>query len=64
MKTQVFPSIPEDLLNALEKIYPNKLPDDPFLTLEGVRFLQGQRQVIDFLRATYERQTKNILEAT
>lgn len=64
MKTEVFPSIPEDLINALEKIYPNKLPDDPHLTVDGVRFLQGQQQVIDFLRVTYERQNKNILEAT
>lgn len=64
MKSDDFPSIPEDLLEALEKIYPNKLPAHPGITLSEVNYKQGQQQVIMFLRTTYERQNRNILEAT
>lgn len=64
MITEGFPTIPKDLLEALEKVYPNKLPDNPKVTLSEVNFAQGQQQVVTFLRTQYERQNKNILEAT
>lgn len=60
--TKRFPSIPEDLLKALEEVYPDKLPDDTSITLNEVNVLQGQQQVIRFLRAQFERQNKTILE--
>lgn len=60
--TKRFPSIPEDLLKALEEVYPDKLPDDTNITLNEVNVLQGQQQVVRFLRAQFERQNKTILE--
>lgn len=64
MRTEGFPNIPEDLLLALEKFFPNRLPDHPGVTLSEVNFKQGQQSVVAFLRIQYERQNKNILEAT
>lgn len=63
MNTEEFPSVPEDLLNALEKAFPNTLPSDTKITLNEVNVRQGQQQVIAFLRIRYERQNRNILEA-
>lgn len=60
--TKRFPSIPEDLLKSLEEVYPDKLPDDTSITLNEVNVLQGQQQVIRFLRTQFERQNKTILE--
>ena len=62
MKTKGFPSVPEDLLRALEERFPDRLPDDPNVSIEMVRREQGAQSVIAFLRATFERQNENILE--
>lgn len=63
MKSKDFPSVPEDLLKALEDAYPDKLP--PLGTSpEKLAHLQGQRSVVEFLRVTFEKQNKTILEKT
>ena len=62
MKSKGFPRIPEDLFRALEEAYPNRLSDDPKITLEDIRYAQGQQQVVTFLRRHFEGQNENILE--
>ena len=61
---KTFPHIPEDLLKALEEIYPNTLPENPNISLSEVNRLQGEQSVIKFLRTIHERHNKNILEST
>ncbi len=57
-----FPNVPKDLLEALKAAFPNTLPDREDVTIERVRLLQGQQQVISLLSRHYDKQTKNILE--
>jgi len=46
-------SITEGLLTHLEELYPNTLPLDE-ITIEQLRYLQGQQSVVRQLRAMYE----------
>lgn len=63
MKSKKFPSVPEDLLKALEETFPNVLPPKG-CTIEDVRVKQGNQEVLEFLRTAFERQNKTILEKT
>lgn len=56
-----FPLINKELLAELEERFPDKCPDHT-LTIDQIRFKQGEVSVVRFLRAKYEAQTKNILE--
>lgn len=58
---KAFPNIPEDLLERLERMYPNALPHDPTTTVEDLRFLQGQQAVLRFLRHQFTAQNTTIL---
>lgn len=60
MKTKL-PPVPQDLLESLEKLFPDRIPDH-FIPLENLRFVQGQISVVRLLRAQFAAQSKNILE--
>lgn len=62
MNPDKFPGIPEDLLLALEKKFPDRIPRNIDLSPQEIGRLQGEQRVIDFLRVTFERQNENILE--
>jgi hypothetical protein len=55
------PTIPKELLEVLEKRFPDKSPD---LTdnIDAIRFNSGQVQVVRFLRYHFNLQNQNILE--
>lgn len=61
MKKTGFPVVPIDLLKALEEKFPDTLPDDPKVSLDDFRLLQGCQRVIRFLRHQHEKQNENIL---
>jgi len=42
-------SLSEGLINKLDELFPDRLPNNTSCTLEDLRFLQGQRSVIDKL---------------
>jgi hypothetical protein len=56
-----FPPIPKVLLEELERRFPDVCPE-PDLTLDQIRFKQGQVSIIRFLRSTFDFQNQNILE--
>lgn len=44
------PLISNDVLNYLERQFPDKLPKDENISVEKLRFLQGQQSVIEKVR--------------
>lgn len=60
MKTK-FPVISKELITELEKLYPDKVPDFE-VSPDRIRFIQGQIQVVRFLKAQFDLQSQNILE--
>tara|TARA_Y100000310_G_C20072721_1_gene530142 strand:+ start:123 stop:323 length:201 start_codon:yes stop_codon:yes gene_type:complete len=57
---QVFPSIPADLLEELDRIFPERSPD--FKWSEKDCFWNGgQRSVVRFLHQQFQIQNENIL---
>jgi hypothetical protein len=61
MDNSKFPIVPKELLEVLEKRFPDKAPD---LTdnIDAVRFSSGQVNVVRFLRYQFNLQNQNILE--
>ena len=55
-------NISEDLLDWLEETFPNKLPNDKVCTIEEIRFLQGQQDVINIIQATYKESIEYVYE--
>lgn len=55
-----FPPVPQALIERLEEMFPNRLPQDPEPSEETARRI-GQQDVIRKLRTEYERQSQNIL---
>lgn len=56
-----FPVVSKELIDELDRLYPDKVPD--FETPpDRIRFIQGQVQVVRFLKAHFDLQSKNILE--
>lgn len=55
MKTEVFPSVPQDLLEALREAFPDRLPRKS-ISHEEFLILQGQQKVIDFLSVNFRNQ--------
>ena len=47
-------NISEDLLTWLEETFPNKLPTDRVISIEEIRFLQGQQSLIEIIKVTYK----------
>jgi hypothetical protein len=60
-KTKRLPIVSKELLEDLEKRFPDRMPD-PNLTYEQILFQSGQVSVVRFLRSAFEAQTKNVLE--
>lgn len=61
MKNNKFPLVSKELLQELEKRFPDTCPE-PDLSLDQIRFKQGQVSVIRFLRSQFDLQSTNILE--
>lgn len=55
MKPKDFPYVSEELLTALQEVFPDKLPRKG-ITHEEFLKLQGQQKVIDFLEASFKSQ--------
>ncbi len=50
------PPLSKELLKYLDESFPNKLPTDPAISVERLRYLQGQRSVVDFLLDLFEQE--------
>lgn len=56
-----FPVVSKELIAELDRLYPDRVPD--FETSpDRIHFIQGQVQVVRFLKAHFDLQSKNILE--
>lgn len=60
MEANRFPTIPKDLLDELEKRFPDRMPD----TFNSDELLRryGNVQVIRFLRVQFDSQNKTVLD--
>ena len=57
-------NISEDLLVWLKETFPNELPRNKSTSIEGIRFLQGQQDVINVIKATYKESIDDVYDAT
>jgi len=55
-------NISEDLLVWLKETFPNKLPVNASTTIEGIRFLQGQQDLINVIEATYKESIEDVYD--
>lgn len=55
-----FPTIPHDLMEELEKRFPEMTPPLT-MSLEEIRWKGGQRSVVRFLRSQYDRQNETVI---
>jgi hypothetical protein len=62
MVNKKFPIVTKELLDELERRYPDRMPDMESGGLDVVRYKQGQVSVIRLLRKQFESQTMNVLE--
>ena len=56
-------NISEDLIDWLRDTFPNKLPTDKSCSIEYIRFLQGQQDVINIITATYKESLDDVYES-
>lgn len=61
MDNNKFPNISKELLEELEKRFPDRMPQTP-VELEDYLYLQGQLTVVRLLRHQFNLQNQNILE--
>lgn len=61
MNPDDFPSIPEALINELERLFPAAVPINPNITLSEINRIQGNQEVITFLRMMFMRQQERVL---
>lgn len=54
------PPIPRDLLDYLQRAFPNKLPEH-YVSAEQLGTLQGQQKVINHLFAQFVLQSRTVL---
>lgn len=57
----VCPTISKDLLEYLQGVFPDKLPETPYADLQSWGLLVGQQKVIKHLQAQYKAQNKGPL---
>lgn len=57
---QSLPVVPQDLLEALEKRFPDRCPD-PQWTDREIWMRVGEQRVIRFLRSVFNQQNENIM---
>ena len=60
-KNLTLPTIPKELLNVLNDLFPEQTPDLSMETKE-IYYKIGQRSVIRFLNKKFEEQNINIME--
>jgi len=58
-----FPYVPKDLLEALEKLYPERTPEPEWSDRE-IWMRVGERRVVRFLKRIFEQQNENVLRNT
>ena len=63
MDSRKFPPISQELLEALEHLFPDSMPDVS-LTAEEIRVRQGEVKVTRFLRQKFEEQNRTVLESS
>lgn len=61
MDNNKFPVVSKELLEELEKRFPDRLPDNP-TTQDQYLLRQGRVEVVRFLRHQFNLQNQNILE--
>lgn len=61
MEALLLPPISKELLETLERRFPDRMPD-PHLTEAEIRFKQGQVSVVRLIRHQFDLQNQNILE--
>ena len=52
------------LLELLETYFSNKIPRNKNITIEEVRVIQGQQEVLDYLKGILEKEERNRNAAT
>lgn len=57
-------NISEELITWLETTFPNQLPSEKDCTIEQLRFLQGQQEIINVIKATYKESLDDVYDAT
>ena len=57
-------NISEDLLDWLDETFTNELPRNNSISIEELRFLQGQQDVINVIKATYKESIDDVYDAT
>ena len=57
-------NISEDLVVWLKETFPNSLPRNNSTSIEELRFLQGQQDVINVIEATYKESIDDVYEST
>ena len=57
-------NISEDLVVWLKEPFPNSLPRNNSISVEELRFLQGQQDVINVIEATYKESIDDVYEST
>jgi len=55
-------NISEECINWLEETFPNNIPIDKVCTIEEIRFLQGQQDIINFIKATYKESLDDVYD--
>ena len=57
-------NISEDLITWLRKTFTNKLPTDKSCSIEYIRFLQGQQEVINVIHETYKESLDDVYDTS
>lgn len=55
-----FPHIPRDLIEELERRFPERTPDLT-MTIDQIRYMSGERAVVRFLRDQFNRQNEAVI---
>ena len=56
-------NISDEFITWLKETFPNNLPTDKVCTIEEIRFLQGQQDVINIIQATYKESIEDVYNA-
>ena len=57
-------NISEELIVWLNETFPNNLHTDKNCTIEDIRFLQGQQDVINVITATYKESLDDVYDVS
>lgn len=62
MSIQKPPAVSVELIEYLEKQFPDSIPLQPLIGVEDLRVLQGQQVVVRLLRRHFDNQTSKVLQ--